>query len=99
MVTPNSPEFTDVLAAWIDALKVMDTKLNAYYTAVASLENSEFAAAAPFFKDAVLRAQEDPRLVGEMTHKYDLALRKLRQLIQQSGSVEALSSWLREYRV
>jgi hypothetical protein len=93
----NSAEFNDLLAAWVDALKVMDTKLNAYYSAVGALENSEYRPAASYFKSAVLRSQNDPVLLGEMTHKYDSARRKLDELLLQSRPAEAVSAWLREY--
>jgi hypothetical protein len=94
----NSTEFNELLGAWVDALKVMDTKLNAYYSAVGALENSEYRPAASYFKSAVIHSQNDPVLLREMTRKYDLARRKLDELLQQSHPAEAVAAWLREYR-
>jgi len=95
----DSAEFNDLLAAWVDALKVMDTKLNAYYSAVGALENSEYRPAASYFKSAVIHSQNDPVLLREMTRKYEIARRKLDELLQQSRPAEAVSAWLREYRL
>ena len=95
----GSAEFQSLLDAWVDALKVMDdTKLNAYYSAVGALENSEYKPAAPYFKSAVIRSQSDPLLANQMKHKYDSARRKLDGLLQQSRPAEAVSAWLREYQ-
>jgi len=99
MPDPNPTEFRDVLAAWLDALKAMDTKLNAYYSTLASLENSKFSPAAPYFKDAVIEAQRDPRLAAEMKNKYDSAFRRLEPQFPESRFLEALYAWLREYQV
>jgi hypothetical protein len=52
----NSNEFNDLLVAWVDALKVMDIKLNAYYAAVAALENNaKYPDAAASFKQKLSR--------------------------------------------
>lgn len=99
MIDTNSPEFKDLLRAWVDAIKVMDTKLQAHYSAVAALENSPFAPAAPFFKDAVLLAQKSPALTETMNRKYDSALQKWEQLSQRYDFPESLVAWLREYQL
>ncbi len=93
------PEFPDLLAAWLEALKTMDTKLNAYYMAVAALQNSQFAVAVPFFEEAVTRSQNDAGLAADMNRKYDSFRQKWEQLTQQSDFSEALASWLREFRL
>lgn len=96
----NSTEFSDLLAAWVNALKVMDTKLNAYYSAVASLENSaKYPGAAAYFKEALFKAEKNPALLAEMTEKYRLGLQKLHELSFGSHPAEAVSAWLREYRL
>jgi len=100
MIDPNSEEFKTLFATWLGALKVLDTKLHAYYTALAALENSAlFAPAAPYFKEAVLRSQKDADLISEMDRKYDQARQKWEQLSLQSDFLEALASWLQEYRL
>jgi hypothetical protein len=92
-------ELKRLLDAWVDALKVMDTKLNAYYSALGALENSEFKPAAPYFMSAVRRSQNDPLLASQMKHKYDSARRQLEEKLRQSHPAEAVSAWLREYQL
>ena len=100
MIDSSSPEFRAVLDAWLGALKVLDTKLNAFYMAVASLENDkQLAPAASHFKDVLLRCQESPKLATDMNHKYSEFLLKWEQLAQQSDFSEALASWLQEFRL
>jgi hypothetical protein len=98
-IDADSEEFKNLLAAWVDALKVMDTKLNAYYTAVGALENSKYRDAATYFKEAVIHSQKNPDLTTQMTHKYDSALRKFGEIFQLEDWQEALASWLREYQL
>jgi hypothetical protein len=96
----NSAEFNDLLAAWIDALKVMDTKLNAYYAAVAALENNaKYPDAATLFKQTLGNAEKSPGLMAEMNEKYRLGLQRLRELSSGSDPAEAVSAWLREYQL
>jgi hypothetical protein len=96
----GSTEFNDLLAAWVDALKVMDTKLNAYYSAVASLENNtSYPGAATHFKQTLSEVERNPDLAAEMTEKYRLAMLRLRELSSGSHPVEAVAAWLREYQL
>jgi hypothetical protein len=98
-IDTDSEEFKNLLTAWIHALKVMDTRLNAYYAAVGALENPKFRDAATYFKEAVARSEKNPALANEMNHKYDSALRKLGEILQQEHWPEALAAWLREYQI
>ncbi len=99
MIDMDSPAFKDLLAAWFQALKTQDTQLNAYYMAVAALENSPpYNAAVPFFKDALARSLESKSLAADMTRKYDSAQQKWEQLVLQYDFQEAFATWLREYR-
>jgi hypothetical protein len=99
-IDTDSPEFKDLLAAWVDALKVMDTKLNVYCSAVAALENNaKYSDAATYFKQVLGNAEDDPLLRGEMDEKYRLALRRLGELSSGSHPAEAVSAWLQEYRI
>jgi hypothetical protein len=59
MLDTDSAEFKDLLAAWLHALKVLDTKLQAHILAVTELQNSEFHAAAPSLRLRVERAPLD----------------------------------------
>lgn len=100
MIDPNSDEFKDLLAAWINALKTLDMRLQTYSSAVAALENSKtHKEAARYFKDAVKLAEADQLLLIDVEQKYRQAAEQCEHLLQQSNWQEALASWLREYRL
>jgi hypothetical protein len=99
MLDTNSPEFKDLLAAWVHALKVLDTKLHAHILAIAALQNSPFEAAAPFLIDAVGRYQKSPDLIADLSRKYDSSLQKWEQLSPLDDFSAVLASWLREYQL
>jgi hypothetical protein len=95
----NSIELDDLLAAWTDALKVMDTKLNAYYSAVAALENNaKYPGAGAHFKEAFAGAEKNPNLTAEMNEKYRLGLLQLRELSSGSHPAEAVRSWFSKFQ-
>jgi hypothetical protein len=99
MLDTDSAEFKDLLAAWVHALKVLDTKLKAHILAITVLQNSPFQAAAPFLIDAVGRSEKSPDLIADMNHKYDSALQKWEQLSPLDDFPAILASWLRKYQL
>ena len=95
----NSTELNDLLVAWADALKVLDTKLNAYYSAVAALENNaKYPGAGAHFKEALAGAEKNPNLTAEMNEKYRLGLLQLRELSSGSHPAEAVRSWFSKFQ-
>jgi hypothetical protein len=95
----NSAEFNDLLVAWTDALKVLDTKLNAYYSAIAALENNaKYPGAGAHFKEALTEAEKNPNLAPEMNEKYRLGLLQLRELSSGSRPAEAVRSWFSKFQ-
>jgi len=99
LIDTDSKEFKDLLAAWTDALKVMDTKLNAYYSAIASLENNlKYPGAAEHFKQVLFKAEENPALAVQMTEKYRLGLLQLHELSSGLHPAEAVRSWFSKFQ-
>jgi hypothetical protein len=77
----------------------MDTKLNAYYSATASLENNlKYPGAAKHFKEVLAVAEKNPSLEAEMSEKYRLGLHQLHELSSELHPVEAVRSWFSKFQ-
>ncbi len=99
MIDSDSAEFKTVVTEFVRTIKTLDTALNAYYEAVAALENSQFQAAAPFLKETYARLVKSQPLHERMDQRYRSLLEKWDRASSQSDFLTVFVSWLQAWQL